>query len=207
MEDLELLKQHWNKPIADFKSYTEQDLFKMIKGRSANIARNLFLLGCLEMLLWFSYSYFGDDEIPYFKLILFFLLALALIYQYFKVKNEDNSRQLMRNILEIRWIILVYVFLSITFLIADYFINISSYTRESSAAFMDGWNMADSNVPLTKINPATMHPSFIVYVSFFFAFLLVICSLLYIYNRVYGKLLKKLKLNYHELSKAEQNIN
>lgn len=202
MEDLELLKQHWNKTTRDFKSYTEKDLFKMIKGKSANIARNLFLLGCLEMLLWFAYEYFGDGNIPYIKLCLFFLLSVALIYQYFKVKNEDNSRELMRNILEIRWIILTYVILNIIFLVGDYLLNMVDYTQHFLAGYREGW----SDLPLHSIKSSTLNPKLGDYIIFLIIFSFLLGVLLYIYHKVYGKLLKKLKINYAELSKAEENI-
>lgn len=201
MEDLELLKQHWNKHSGVANNYSEGDLFKMIRGKSANITINLFLFASLEMLIWFSYEYFRADHMPYFKLTLFFVLSVALIYQYFKVKNNNNSRLLMRSILVLRWIVLAYVVINIGFLIFGYFTDIQSYTQDFMAGYQDG----SQNGYYGAKDPSTLLPTEKAYIIFFITFSFLILLLIVIYKKVYGKLLEKLKQNYNELSRQEVN--
>ena len=211
MEDLELLKQHWNKPTVDFKSYTEHDLFKMIKGKSANIARMLLIIGLLEICFWtfFNYldiskneSFFGAEYI--LRTLLFVIFIGMLIYSFTRIKNENNSKKLMHQIINLRKVILAYIILTFILILIFGILNVDKNANGAFNGFVTGWNTADKDYPLDKSTPISISPKF-GYLFYFLSFSTGLIILYFLYKRIYGKLLEKLIVNYKELSKIEKN--
>jgi hypothetical protein len=48
MDELELLKKDWNKESDDFKEYSENEIYNMIKHKSVSITKTLLMIGLVK---------------------------------------------------------------------------------------------------------------------------------------------------------------
>lgn len=203
MEELELLKKDWNKDKGEFKYYSENEIYSMIKHRSVSVAKTLLMIGLIEIVLWSVYGYI-NGEFPYLRIILFsgFIILAVLLFR--KLKTVQNSLSLMKNILNLRKLILGYAGISFFLVILDNLIHFDFYTKDFMAGAKDGWNKGHQIV--THTNPESMDPELGNYALFGFCMLVSFYLLYLIYKRTYGKILSDLRKNYRELSKAEEKL-
>lgn len=201
MEELELLKKDWNNDKGEFKYYSENEIYSMIKHRSVSVAKTLLMIGLIEIVLWSVYGYI-NGEFPYLRIILFsgFIILAVLLFR--KLKTVQNSLSLMKNILNLRKLILGYAGISFFLVILDNLIHFDFYTKDFMAGAKDGWNKGHQIV--THTNPESMDPELGNYALFGFCMLVSFYLLYLIYKRTYGKILSDLRKNYRELSKAEE---
>ncbi len=207
MEELELLKKDWKKE-SPFPNFSKEEIFKMIKGKSVSVAKSLLWIGIVEVLLWILFFYYDTESGEAFfdlkmilRTILFVSFILMIIYSYSKINNELSTRKLMKQVLNLRRLILLYIGLM---LISILFFNILDAPDSASdvlRGFVDGYNNGENGA---KISIDEIQP-----IMGYFMFGLVFCIsmgvLFIIYKNVYGPLLKKLKENYNELTKIESN--
>ncbi|MCT2562779.1 hypothetical protein [Chryseobacterium herbae] len=201
MEDLELLKKDWNKEEAEFKDYSENEIYSMIKQKSVSVAKTLFVVGLIEIVLWSVYGYM-NGEFPYLRMILFsgFVILIMLLFR--RLKTGQDSLSLMKNILNMRKLIFGYAGISFFLVILDNLIHFDLYTKEVMAGSIDGFNSVHDTT--THTNPEMMVPGMGNYVVFTLCMLLGLYILYVIYKRTYGKILSDLRKNYRELSRAEE---
>lgn len=200
MEDLELLKKDWNSNKRDYKKYSENDIYKMIRKKSISLSMLLFFVGILEISLWMFMDYFYPFNYPIAKYLIFIVFVGLLIYGYFKIKNVSNSKQLMKNILNLRKYIIAYVIITISLILFDVIKDFNTHVHHLLAGWIEGEQGVSGSV-----NPDDVNPGFMSYLMFTLCTFLLITLLLFIYRKTYGKLLKKLKLNYDELTKLEES--
>ena len=50
MDELELLKKDWQKGAADFKSYSDTDIYPMLHKKSSSIVKTLFYISICELV-------------------------------------------------------------------------------------------------------------------------------------------------------------
>ena len=62
MEELDLLKKHWNKEEVSFEQVSEKQIYKMIHKSSSSIVKWIFIISILEFLLWSLMSFFMKDS-------------------------------------------------------------------------------------------------------------------------------------------------
>lgn len=201
MEELELLKKEWNKDEGEFKNYSENEIYSMIKHRSVSVAKTLLVIGLIEIILWSVYGYI-NGEFPYLRIILFSGFIILAILLFRKLKTGQNSLSLMKNILNLRKLIFGYAGISFFLVILDNLIHFDLYTKDFMAGAKDGWNKGHHIV--THTNPESMDPELGNYALFGFCMLVSFYLLYLIYKRTYGKILSDLRKNYRELSKAEE---
>ncbi|MCT2407733.1 hypothetical protein NZD88_09310 [Chryseobacterium antibioticum] len=201
MEELELLKKDWNKDKGEFKDYSENEIYSMIKHRSVSVTKTLLVIGLTEIMLWSVYGYI-NGEFPYLRIILFsgFIILTVLLFR--RLKTGKNSLSLMKNILDLRKLILGYAGISFFLIILDNLIHFDFYTKDFMAGVKDGWNKGHHIV--THTNPESMDPELGNYALFGFCMLVSFYLLYLIYKRTYGKILSDLRKNYRELSQAEE---
>ncbi|PIF47219.1 hypothetical protein CLU96_4268 [Chryseobacterium sp. 52] len=204
MEELELLKKDWNRENDEFKDYSENEIYSMIKHKSVSMVKILFLIGLIEIVLWSVYGYI-DGEFPYLRLILFsgFIALAVVLFQ--KMKTGQNSLSLMNNILNLRRLILGYAGISFFMIIMDNLIHFHLYTKDFMAGAKDGWNQ-NHHINDTHTNPDTMMPEPGHYVVFGVVLMIAMYILYLIYRRTYGKILSDLRKNYRELSRVEEKL-
>ncbi len=193
MEELELLKNDWNKNTKDFKEYSDQDILGMIRKQSVSVTKTLLIIGVVEVIIWSAYGYI-DGEFPFIRIGLFTMFFGLIIYWFNKIKSGESSLALMKNILNLRKTVFGYAGISFALIIFDSLINFKHNTSDFIRGWKDGQNGTHSDtVNLTMVN----------YIVFAFILAAVIYFLYWIYKKTYGKILSDLKKNYRELSKAE----
>jgi len=197
MEELEFLKKDWEEKSDDFKDYSEKDLQKMIRKNSISITKTLFVIGLIEVVLWFAIGYFSGD-FPYLRIGLFIVFFTLIIYLFSKIKVSQNSISLMRNILNLRKIVLSYAVISFLVIVVDNIINFKQNTQDFMVGYLDG----KRNGTFNKSNPNSLTPELIYYISFTIILIIGMYFLYCIYKNTYGKILVNLKKNYKELSKS-----
>ncbi|SFN13793.1 hypothetical protein SAMN05421594_1285 [Chryseobacterium oleae] len=201
MEDLELLKKDWNKEEVEFKDYSENEIYSMIRQKSISVAKTLFVVGLIEIILWSVYGYI-NGAFPYWRMILFSGFVILIVLLFRRLKTGQDSLSLMKNILNLRKLIFGYAGISFFLVILDNLIHFALYTKEVMAGSKDGFNSVHDTT--THTNPETMVPGMGNYVLFTFCLLLGLYILYVTYKRTYGKILSDLRKNYRELSQAEE---
>ncbi|AYZ13531.1 hypothetical protein EGY05_17000 [Chryseobacterium arthrosphaerae] len=202
MEELELLKKDWNKESDDFKEYSENEIYNMIKHKSVSITRILLIIGLIEVILWTVYGYL-DQQFPYIRMAMFFVFTAFIVFLFNRMKTGQNSITLMKNILNMRKLILAYAGISLVLAAIDSIIHFDHNTRDFMAGARDGWNERHGTNALPT-NREMMMPSFINYFVFGICLLIGFYLLYVVYKRTYGKILHDLRKNYKELSRHEK---
>lgn len=202
MDELELLKKDWNKETDDFREYSENEIYNMIKNKSVSIIKTLLLIGLIEVVLWSLYGYL-DQEFPYIRIIMFFVFTGLIVFLFRKMKTRQNSITLMKSILNLRKLILGYACISLILLITDNILHFNHNVRDFMAGARDGWNSTHHTEALPT-NPDTMMPGTVHYIVFGLFILIGLYILYIIYKRTYGKILQDLRKNYKELSLQEE---
>lgn len=202
MDELELLKKDWNKESDDFKEYSENEIYSMIKHKSVSITRTLLLIGFIEVVLWTLYGYV-DEQFPYVRVAMFAAFTGLIIFLFRRMKTGQDSISLMKSILTLRRLILGYAFVSLALVIIDGAIHFDHNTRDFMAGSRDGWNSTHDTEALPT-NPDTMMPGTANYIVFGIFVLIGLYILYVIYKRTYGKVLQDLRKNYKELSLQEE---
>ena len=195
MKELELLKEDWEKKTNDHKDYSEMDIQKMIRQKSVSATKSLFIIGLLEIILWFAIGYI-NGEFPYLRIALFALFFTLIIYLFNKIRISQNSVLLMRSILNLRKTVLGYATISFLLMVYDNIVNFKRDTQDFMAGYLDGRRGGDFN----STSPDSLHPELANYIVFAIALILVVFFLYWIYKKTYGEILANLKKNYQELS-------
>ncbi|AZA77759.1 hypothetical protein EG347_09620 [Chryseobacterium sp. G0186] len=204
MDELELLKKDWNKELDDFKEYSENEIYKMIKNKSVSMTKTLLIIGLVEMVLWALYGYL-NKEFPYIRMTMFFGFTAAIIFLFRKMKTGQDSITLMKSILNMRTLILGYAGISLVLAVTDNIIQFDHNTRDFMAGLKDGYNTS-YNTNTLPTNPDTMMPGMANYIIFGIFTLIGLYILYIIYKRTYGKILQDLRKNYKELSLQEEKV-
>lgn len=203
MDELELLKKDWNKESDDFKEYSENDIYNMVKHKSVSITKTLLLIGVVELVLWTLYGYL-DGQFPYIRVVLFLIFTGLIIFLFNRMKTGLDSMALMKSILNLRALILAYACISLMLAIVDSIIHFDYNVRDFMAGFKDGWN-STHHMNKLPTNPDTIVPVMVNYIVFAIVLLITFYLLYVIYKRTYGKILHDLRKNYKELSCHEEN--
>lgn len=205
MDELELLKKDWNKEKPDeFPKYTEEQLFQMTKKRSVDVSKSLLIIGIIETCIWSFLLYKGRNFheeyfiTPMYRVPLFVFFLWFLIYNFRKIRNESNSKSLMKQILVLRKIIISYIILMIFSILLFTYLDFETHTLEALRGFVDGWNGYDCKSELQIGSNDISLNTALVFFGIFFT--IGIGIILFIYKITYGKLLKKLQQNYNELN-------
>lgn len=207
MEELELLKKNW-KNESQFPNFSKEEIFKMIKGKSVSVAKSLLWIGIVEVILWILFFYYDTESGEAFfdlkmilRTILFMSFILMIIYNYTKINNELSTKKLMKQVLNLRKLILLYMGLMVFSLLFFNILDAPDSASDALRGFVDGYNEGENKAKISvdEIQPIVGYFMFAILFSVFMWVLFVI------YKNVYGPLLQKLKENYNELTKIESN--
>lgn len=208
-EELDLLKRDWNKNHNEFKEYSPQQLFAMTKKKSVSIAKWVFIIALLEICFWALLGWFLDyrkmdgaeREVKshYFivedflrliegvSFILPFVFISVLLYINYKIRVEENPRQLMNKILWMRKSIQWYISI---FLVQITLVSIIVITDEIAGSYRNNQAIGETI-------------AYTILMGMFMVMLLIpfVLGIKWIYKKlIYGKMLRKLEENYKELS-------
>ncbi len=209
MDELDLLKKDWNSGSAEFKSYSDTDIYPMLHKKSSSIVKTLFYISIAELGFWllagilpyFLSSNFKEKlktsyENPLFLglSILSYFIILLFIYLLFKsykaISATDSAKKLMESILKTRKIIKYYVVFNLAMIFLS--IPLSLYFEYNENPEFH------QQIIEFSTNQMLILYGFIILVGGVFLILLWL-----FYRLIYGVLLKRLNRNYDELKKLE----
>ncbi len=196
MEELDLLKKHWNKN-SDFPKISQEDIKKMIHKRSSSIVKWIFIISIIEFIILNLISLLmpsseADDSTVFITIIDyasigFSLLFIVLFYKNYRaISVSSSTKTLMQGILKTRKTVKIYIYINIFMVIIGMFyaLFVLSHTNH----YFDKLNNIQSSVLIIA----------------FLAFIGIFAGIIWlVYKVIYGILLKKLKYNYTELKKID----
>ena len=57
MDELDILKNDWNKDNSNYKKLSAQDIYPMLHKKSSSIAKTLFYISIAELIFWIIVSF------------------------------------------------------------------------------------------------------------------------------------------------------
>lgn len=212
MDELELLKKHWQKEDTQYPHVSANAIYKMILKRSSSIVKWILIISLLEFALWTGLSLFLKDsknaqsfdrlDSDYLLMPLTVLGYVILAYFFFlfyqnfrRISVTDNSKVLMENILKTRKTVKNYVFFNLAFMVVSFI----------AVLYIE---FDQDKLLISKVQTAAANGE----VFIFYAKTILIVAgviavfagiLLFFYWLIYGLLLRKLNRNYKELKKLE----
>ncbi|MBF6654544.1 hypothetical protein C3B48_02485 [Flavobacterium columnare] len=211
MEELDLLKKNWNN-TNNFPKMTEENIYAMLHKNSSSAVKWIFIISVIEFLLGiilsFSFSlnknskediFLEKIHFPevYLNIItsLSYIIILYFIYNFYisykKIEVLNSTKQLMKNIFIVRKIVTRYILfnLSLFAVIHSYLFGYGVYIGITDEFKNSETQISEFTILLLSILISISLTA------------LMIGVFLLIYNFLYGRLLRKLKRNYHELEK------
>lgn len=200
MDDLDLLKQDWNKETSnEFKHYSKEELFLMTKRKSISVVKYLFLFGILEIGVWLIFHYFYHLEYPILRFSIFGSFIILMVFTLNKIRTTKNSNGLMKNILRLRYVILSYTIIIVGTLVYESVVDFNQHVM----SFIKGWNDGVNYAQNHECNTEPLEISNGVKLTFLFFNSIYFLIIILVYRMTYGKL----KDNYNELNKLENTKN
>lgn len=202
MNELDLLKKHWN-ANHNFPKVSKDEIRGMIHKKSSSIVMWIFIISIIEFLILnlTSFFLFNDDNdlknnnSPFFELIvnnidyvsgLISVVFIILFYiKYRKICIADNTKNLMKQILQTKKMVNYYIAINISI------ISLLSFYAAISVISLD--------------NDPTHGWKYFLFIIGIFTFLfLIFFGFIWLYYRVvYGILIKRLMKNYKDLEQIE----
>ncbi|WP_158962935.1 hypothetical protein [Myroides fluvii] len=202
MDELDLLKKHWN-ANHNFPKVSKDEIQGMIHKKSSSIVMWIFIISLVEFLLLNLASLFlfnEDSELknsnsPIFEFIVNNIdyvsgaisgVFIVLFYiKYRKIRIADNTKNLMRHILQTKKMVNYYIAINISV------ISLISLYAAISVLSMDN-------------DPTHGWKYYLFIIGIFTVLFLLFFGVIWLYYRlVYGILIKRLMKNYQELEKIE----
>lgn len=193
MDVLDKLKDEWNKNENAYPAFSEKDIYAMLHKKSSSIVKWILIISVLEFVFWTVCAIISalctEDNLPPFLEVLDYINYVVLIVfislfyiNYKKISSQSPVKQLMVNIINVRRIVKFYVIYNLCILL----FGLVTWLIISKDDF--GTDVNNSQVLSIGI-------TFIVVVLLFIYF---------IYQLLYGRLLKKLNKNYVALQKIKE---
>lgn len=202
VDELELLKKDWKKQEASLPKVTAQEIYPMLLKKSSSIVKWIFIISVIEFAFWLLASTtlrdtnFGELNVTSGNLSLFenmFLVVHASVLVFFmikfyinfkSIKSTDSASLLMKNILKTRKTVKHYILASLILFVI--------------AAIVTTKLILDLNTEtFSEVNHLVLFGVLLILL------IIAVTLLWFIYNKVYGILLKRLNRNYDELKKME----
>ncbi|MFP9099709.1 hypothetical protein ACLI09_11700 [Flavobacterium sp. RHBU_24] len=193
MDELDKLKSHWKNSQETYPQVSESDIYAMLHKRSSSIVRWILIISIIELAFWAigpvvsPYMSKDDLQLPRIVSVLDYInytilgVFITLFYiNYRKISAEKPVKELLRNIITVRRIVRAYMFYiigTITFILIYTLFTDLNYNPDTD----------DVSVLLTGI----------------VVVILMLLLAIFIYNILYGRLLRKLNKNYRELEKIQ----
>lgn len=202
VDELELLKKDWKRQEASLPKVTAQEIYPMLLKKSSSIVKWIFIISIVEFAFWLLLTIFLRDvdaselqtqsaTLDRFEMIFLIVHASILLFFMFKfyknfrrIESTDSASNLMKNILRTRKTVKHYILASIGLFVIGAIVTTKLILDLNAAAFSD-------------VNHLVLFGALILIL------LVGVGVLWFIYNKVYGILLKRLHLNYEELKKME----
>ncbi|WP_313190848.1 hypothetical protein [Sphingobacterium sp.] len=206
MDELDFLKQHWQKDQG-FPKVNKEEIRNMLHKSSSSLVKWIFIISIIELFLGVLLNVFvflfdtDPEKMPYplelltnFIDVVSYIIIFYFIYTFFnsyrKIKNTNNTKELLSNILVTRKTVTYYIRFNIYMILVGLGItalamiweedvihksvghNILFFTLLGIVIFLIGWAM--------------------------------ITFVKWLYKLIYIRLVKKLEKNYEELERLER---
>jgi len=203
MENLEHLKDLWQKQGNSAITFTSDDIQGMVQKRSTSIVKWILIISILEfilpnLILFFTdldaskriYTEYGLNNVITYYTIVHVAIIMAFIYVFYRnyrrISADSSVRDLLKDILRTRSTVKYYIYYNLT-MMGIIGIHVF-YIVFSSNKFSD--KLPEDTSMLLIWTIAIVLFAFVLFVFWCF------------YRLLYGILLKKLKRNYSELQKG-----
>lgn len=212
MDELDLLKKHWQQKEKDLPKLTYNEIYQMIWKRSSSIVKWIFYISIIEFAFWSVLSFLLKDmdymqrfESYHAESIIWPITAVGyailfyFIYQFFmnyrKISVTNNATTLMKDILKTRKTVKQYVWFNILYLfISGFVVVFIQLTRDEEI----------KKIVDEATNQGNQTMFYLVYFGAMAVMLALMAGLiLLIYRFVYGTLLRRLNRNYEEIKRME----
>lgn len=209
MDELDFLKQHWKKD-QDFPKVNQEEIRNMLHKSSSSLVKWIFIISLIELFLGilvnvavFIYDknaealplgmdiLTGIIDVGSYIVILYFIYAFFNSYR--KIKNTNNTKELLSNILVTRKTVGYYIKFNIYLIIVGIGLSAMSLIWEE-------------DVLHKTVGHNIMFITMLVIVLFLFGWL-SIAIVKMVYKFIYIRLVKKLEKNYEELERLENEMN
>ena len=213
MDELDLLKKDWQKKDDDLPKLSYNELYNMIWKKSSSIVKWILIISVLEFvlphLLYLIPSarqglevYTGTSFSKYLigASILQYSVVIYFIYQFYKRYQEisvlDDAKNLMKKIIKTRKTVKHYVIFSLS-MILFLFVLVAAgiYFNDD---FINNFALGKE---AKKLTPEQLKN--VLAITMLISGVLMVLLMGAIYFFLYGRLVKKLKVNYKELKKLE----
>ena len=143
MDELELLKQDWQRQEKNLPHVEAEEIKMMMHKKSKSIVKWIFIISIAEFIFWIgleSLSFFqeGHEAIREFGLYTFYRISLIVSYvmivvfialffrNYRKISTNDSVKSLLKNIIITRKTVKVYVWFNIlAFIVSSIVVSIT----------------------------------------------------------------------------------
>lgn len=209
MDELDFLKKHWQKD-QDFPKVNQEEIRNMLHKSSSSLVKWIFIISLIELFLGilvnvavFIYDknaealplgmdiLTGIIDVGSYIVILYFIYAFFNSYR--KIKNTNNTKELLSNILVTRKTVGYYIKFNIYLIIVGIGLSAMSLIWEE-------------DVLNKTVGHNIMFITMLVIVLFLFGWL-SIAIVKMVYKFIYIRLVKKLEKNYEELERLENEMN
>lgn len=202
VDELELLRRDWQKQEQSLPHFSKEELYPMLLKKSSSLVKWILVVSIFEFGLWILLTFgvrMSNDQTAdvenaignttEFAFTAIHLVALMFFLGWFfknykKIKNTDSPSLLMKNIINTRKTVKYYIWFNLVFFII---------------ATIGAFILLEINAPET-IKSSNLG---IAIASLILIITLSVGILLVFYKLLYGRLLKRLKINYEELRKLE----
>lgn len=209
MDELELLKKDWKRSDVSYNTYTEADIYPMIRKKSSSIVKTLFYISIAELVFWIAinalpYLYpntfseeshgpilqFLSDTLTVVPFIIIAIFIWLLFTSYRRISVIDSAKKLMENILKTRKVVKYYV-------IFNLFLAFVSVPLTFFLVLQEDPQLATTVNDLSASQMAILIAALALGTGIFILLFWVF------YRLLYGILLKRLNHNYKELKRLE----
>lgn len=217
MNELDLLKKHWQKADKNLPKYSYDQLYQMIHKKSSSIVKWILYISLIEFAVWGALYFVIPQESHEFNkemgiarnmlissivsLIIFLFFVGLFYYNYSKIKITDSVKELMRSILRTRQTVYLFIIWNIVSSVIVIIIISLHYSRNKEKLLEF---ILKQNPTLNIENTEAVITSF--FISFGVTAVILIGVLLLLYRIFYMRLLKRLKSNYKQLQDIEKDM-
>ncbi|MBV2228622.1 MULTISPECIES: hypothetical protein [Sphingobacterium] len=206
MDELDFLKQHWQKDQG-FPKVNKEEIRNMLHKSSSSLVKWIFIISIIELFLGVLLNVFvflsdtDPEKMPYplelltnFIDVVSYIIILYFIYSFFnsyrKIKNTNNTKELLSNILLTRKTVTYYIRFNIYMILVGLGIT----------ALRMIW---EEDVIHKSVGHNILFFTFLGIVIFLIGWAMI-AFVKWIYKLIYIRLVKKLEKNYEELERLER---
>lgn len=217
MNELDILKKHWQTAEKNLPKFSYNELYQMLHKKSSSTVKWILIISIIEFAIW-GLLYFvipeGSQNLydkvglnslmlisTVISLAVFVLFIFLFYHNYSKIKVTDSVKQLMNSILRTRRTVYFFIIWNIaSTLIA--FVYVSFYLNQNKAKLTE--YIIEQNPEFSMEHSESFINVF--FIGYALAAFTIIGIMLLLYRIVYVRLLKRLNHNYKQLQSIESDF-